>query len=196
MPLDYHVTLGLISVAVGIVGYIPYYRDIFRGTTKPHPFTWIGFGLMNGITFVAQVVTGAGPGAWISALTTLGTFGIAALSFKKGEKDITVFDWICFASALVGIVLWRLTNDPLGAVIIVTIADFLAFAPTFRKAYVRPHEETVSLYAMSAVKYIISIMALTTFNLTTALFPVAITAFNVAIVLFIVLRRKYVNPQN
>lgn len=190
MAGDYHVWLGALAVIIGIIGYVPYYRDIFRGTTKPHPFTWVGFALVNGITFVAQVITGAGPGAWVSAVTTLATLGIAALAFGKGEKDITRFDWVCFGGALLGILLWRLTSDPLAAVITVTAVDLLSFAPTFRKAYLRPGEETAALYLVSVLKYGVSLFALASFNLTTAFFPVAITLANAAIAALIIVRRQ------
>ena len=190
MPHDYHVVLGLIASAIGAIGYVPYYRDIFRGTTKPHPFTWLGFSIPNGITFFAQIVSGAGAGAWVSAITAVGTGGIAVLAFRRGEKDITVFDWICFAGALLGIVLWRLTNNPLSAVVIVTIADLLAFAPTFRKGFLRPYEETTTLFAISTLKYALSLFALVTFNLTTSLFPIAMAAANAAIVLMLLARRR------
>ena len=193
MAYDYHAILGLIAVAVGIVGYIPYYRDIFRGTTKPHSFTWLGFGILNGVTFAAQVTTGGGPGSWASAITTIATLGIAALAFTKGEKAITKFDWICFSGAIIGIVLWRLTSNPLWAVVIVTIADLLVFAPTYRKGFLRPYEETVSLYIMATLKFAISLFALTTFNLTTAFFPVAIVMANLGIILLLVIRRRTIS---
>ncbi len=192
MNSDYHVILGIIAVLIGVVGYIPYYRDIIRGTTKPHPFTWLGFAILNAITFIVQVVTNGGPGAWVTGLTTIATFGIAALSFYRGEKNITKFDWICFIGALIGIILWKLTNDPFWAVVIVTIADLLAFAPTFRKAFLRPYQETATLYMMSVFKYGISLFALTAFNLTTTFFPVAIVLANLAIVILLIVRRRKV----
>ncbi|MBP6888430.1 MAG: hypothetical protein KBC21_01885 [Candidatus Pacebacteria bacterium] len=190
MNYEYHAALGLLAVIIGIVGYIPYYRDIFRGTTKPHPFTWVGICLLNGITFIVQVVTGGGPGAWVTGVTAVATLGIAVLAFPRGEKNITFFDWVCFGGALVGIVLWKLTSNPLWAVIIVTVADLLVLAPTYRKAYLRPHEETVSLYVMGVFKYVVSVFALTSINLTTALFPVAIALFNLSLVAILLLRRK------
>jgi hypothetical protein len=186
---DYKITLGLIAAIIGFIGYFPYYRDILHHTTKPHPFSWIGFGLLLGISFVAQVVTGAGPGAWVTGISALGVFGIAILSVYEGEKDITMFDWICFAGALAGIVLWRATSNPLAAVIIVTIVDAIAFAPTYRKGYVKPHEETASLFAISTVKYAISLCALASFNLTTALFPLSLVVTNGGFVCLLLLRR-------
>ncbi len=182
--------LGGLAAIIGIIGYIPYYRDIFRGTTKPHPFSWIGFALMLGITFCAQLFTGAGAGAWVNGVSALGVLGIAILSFSRGEKNITTFDWICFGSAIVAIVLWRLTDNPLLAVIIVTLADTISFAPTYRKAFFKPHEETLSLYVLSILKYFISIFALTSFNLTTALFPIALVVSNIGFVTTLVVRRR------
>jgi hypothetical protein len=190
MAYNYHEVIGVVAVAIGIISYIPYYRDIFRGTTKPHLFTWLGISLLNGITFIVQAVTGGGPGAWVTAITTVATLGIAVLAFSRGERKITLFDWICFIGALVGIILWKLTSNPLWAVIIVTIADLLAVAPTYRKSFLRPHEETASLYAMSSVKYTLSLFALTTFNLTTALFPVVIIISNVSILALLIIRRR------
>ncbi len=182
--------LGLIAAIIGLVGYVPYYRDIFRGATKPHPFSWVGFALMLGITFIAQVVTGAGAGAWVTGVSALGVLGIAILSFSKGERDITLFDWMCFGGALIGVALWRLTSDPLAAVLIITVTDTLAFAPTYRKAYYRPQEETASLFVLSALKYLISLFALNSFNLTTALFPISLVLSNTLFVGLIFLRRR------
>ena len=194
MGYDNHAVLGFVAVVIGVIGYIPYCRDILRGTTKPHPFSWLGFGILNGITFIAQVVSGGGPGTWVTAITTIATFGIAILAFIHGGKGITIFDWICFAGALVAIIFWKLTSNPLWAVVIVTTADLLAFAPTFRKGFLRPYEETISLYAMSTLKYAISLVALTVCNVTTALFPAAMVISNVGFVVLLLLRRQYISP--
>ena len=181
---------GIIAVIVGLVGYVPYYRDVIRGTTKPHPFSWVGFALLLGITFFAQVATGAGASAWVNGVSAVGVLGIAVLSFSKGERDITHFDWICFVGGLVGIMLWRLTSNPLTAVIIVTVVDAIVFLPTYRKAYLKPNEETASLFVLSTVKYFISLFALASFNLTTALFPVSLVITNGAFVLLLMVRRR------
>jgi hypothetical protein len=190
MIYDYKTILGVISVVIGFIGYIPYYRDILRRRTKPHPFSWIGFGLLLSISFFAQLVTGAGAGAWVTGISAVGVFGIAILSIYEGEKDITTFDWICFIGALLGIVLWRLTSNPLTAVIIVTIVDAIAFLPTYRKGYLKPQEETASLFAISVLKYAIGIAALATFNLTTVLFPLSLVITNGAFVSLLLLRRR------
>ena len=147
-----------------------------------------------GITFFAQVFTGAGAGAWVTGISAVAVLGIALLSLSKGDKEVTIFDWICFSGAVLGIILWRATNDPLVAVIIVVIADTIAFMPTFRKAYIRPKEETMSLFVLSAAKYVVSLLALSTFSATTALFPAVLVASNLALVLLLIVRRRQLAP--
>jgi hypothetical protein len=181
--------IGFAAVFVGLLGYIPYYRDTLRGTTKPHPFTWLGFGCLNAISFFAQISRGGGAGAWTTAVSAVCIFGVFALALNKGEKDITTFDWICFGGTVLSILLWVITKEPLVAVIIVTIADILAFAPTFRKGYLRPDEETAIHYALSTLKYLLSLFALTAFNLTTFLFPLSVAIVNFCFVLLLLIRR-------
>ena len=190
MIYDYHIILGAAAVVIGLVSYVPYYRDVLRGTTKPHPFSWFAFALMMGITFFAQIVTGAGPGAWVTGISAVAVLGIALLSVWKGHREITTFDWFCFAGAILGIVLWRITNDPLIAVIIVMVTDRIAFAPTYRKGYFKPHEETASLFVLSAIKYFVSLFALSSLNLTTTLFPAALVISNFAFVAMLLIRRR------
>jgi len=186
----YHVVLGALAVAIGLVSYVPYFRDIIRGTTKPHPFSWFVWGLVSGIAFLAQVVENGGPGAWATGVTSFSCIAISVFAFSRGEKSITRFDWFCFAGALMGIVLWKVTDNPLSAVIIVTVVDALGFAPTFRKAYVRPYEETLLTYVLSCLKWGLGLIALTSVNLTTALFPGAIFLMNLTFVAMVAVRRR------
>ena len=187
---DYHVVLGVLATLIGIVSYVPYFRDIFSGITKPHPFSWIAWGLLVGVAFVAHVVEGAGPGAWASGITAICCFAIGLLAFWNGEKEITRLDWVCFVSSLVAIALWRFVGDALTAVVIVTVADALAFVPTFRKSFAKPHEETLITYSLSIPKWIFGIAAVQVFNLTTLFFPVAIFLMTSSFVGMVLLRRR------
>ena len=188
--MDYKIALGVIASIIGFIGYIPYFRDIFNGKTKPHIFSWFAWGISAGIVFFAQIAKGAGPGAWVTGLTAIACVSIAVLAFFRGEKNITRIDWISFVSALLGVVFWQLTNDPLTAVLLVTIADILAFIPTIRKAYEKPREETASTYFLNALKYAISLIALQSLNFTTFLYPAYLVVANGLFVVMLLVRRK------
>ena len=190
MSYDYRVVLGLLAILIGLVSYVPYFRDIFRGTTKPHPFSWFVWGLVTGIAFFAQVIAGGGIGTWATGVTSLACLAISVYGLLRGEKGITVFDWLCFLGALGGIVFWKLTSNPLTAVVVVTVVDALGFFPTFRKAYLRPHEETLLTYVLSIPKWSLGLFALASFNPTTVLFPAAILLMNTCFVGMVLFRRK------
>lgn len=186
---DYYTLFGILSVGIGIVSYLPYFRDIYRGTTKPHPFSWLIWGILDTTVFAAQVVKGAGAGSWATAVTLFFTFIIAIVSFKRGEKRITITDWVCLIGALGGITLWLFTSDPFYAVLVVTVTNSLAMIPTIRKSFMRPFEETASMYALAVLKWIPAIFAMQSFTPTNWLFPVSLVFWNSALVLLLLVRR-------
>ena len=190
---DYHTILGVLALIVGTAGYIPYIRDTWKGTTKPHPFTYFIWALLAAITFTAQVLNSAGPGAWAMGVPVLFGIVIAALSVKKGERSITTSDWLCLVGALAAMVIWRLTNDAFYAVLVVMSINTLGFIPTFRKAYWKPNEETASSYSLGVLRSVISIPALVAVNAVTLLPLVHHILINMIFVAMLVMRRKSLN---
>lgn len=184
-------TLGLLAIALGLFGYVFYVQGIIQGKVKPHAFTWFVWGLLTAIAFFAQVAKGGGPGAWVTGITALCSFGFASMGLRASSRQlITKSDWIFFLVALMAIPVWRFTGDPLWAVIIITITDAVAFAPTFRKAYHHPDSEKGLTYALSGVKFIISLFALQSFTWTTALYPASLVVANLAFVVMLGWRRS------
>ncbi len=163
MIFDYHIVLSGIGIAVAALRYILYFRDINRGTVKPHVFSWFLWGLLTGIIFVAQFVSGAGPAAWVAGFVTVACFGISVFAFYKGSTDIVASDWVCLVGALGAIGLWQLTSNPLAAVIIVMIADGISYIPTYRKSFHKPYEESASGFALAASRSVFALAALESF---------------------------------
>ena len=181
------------AVVFGIAGQALYLKDILQGSIKPHPFSWLGWASLDAVIFSAQIAGGGGAGSWVTGVAVLANTVIAVLSLRRGEKRITLSDWTCFVGAVLGIVLWKLTADPLGAVIIISAVNFIAFVPTFRKAYLRPNEEALNIFAFDVIKFILGIAALGVLSPTTALFPASAMISNVIFILMVVLRRQKVH---
>ncbi len=188
--MDVRDILGGLATLIALISYIPYIRTIFTGTTKPHGFSWFVFGVLMVIGFIAQISDHAGAGAWVTGFSALVCFFIAGLSVFKGTFTPTRSDWIAFTGALMAIPIWMMTDNPLYAVILITIIDVLAFYPTFRKAYILPHEELLFTYLLSVVKFILGVMALENISVITALYPVSLIVMNGAFILMVLSRRK------
>jgi hypothetical protein len=172
--MSYKEILAGIGIVIGLISYFVYFRGIFFGATKPHVFSWFIWTVINATAFFAQLVKGGGAGAWVTATNAVMCLLVTVVALQKGEKNITKSDWVCLVMAMAGIIGWVITKNPLTAVVLVCLTDIFAILPTFRKAYLKPYEENAFSFAIDEVKFVLELIALGSFNLTTALFPIVI----------------------
>lgn len=188
---DWRAGVATLSVIVGFLGNIDYWRAICSGRIKPHLFTWIIWGLITALVAVAQAVKGAGAGNWAMISTAGICFLFAYYAWRQGEKEITRGDWVCLLLALGAIPLWQLTGDPIWSVMCVCFIDLLGFYPTARKSWVKPWEEKIRPYLLANLKFFLGLMALAAYNPTTMLYPIFIIGANTAFILLLVSRRRH-----
>jgi len=193
--LNYKIVMGFLSALIGVVSFIPYFRDIFRGHTKPHTFTWLVWGVLTSIAFFVQLVEDGGPGTWITGVSALACFVVAFLAMVKGETHIVLVDGLSLLGAFISLIGWWLTQKPLVAVILISLTDAIGFIPTIRKSYHKPQEETASTFALSGFAFFLSLFALESFSLTTWLYPVSIVVLNTLFVTLLLVRRRKLNAE-
>lgn len=180
---------GLLTFAL----FLPYIRSIRRGKIKPHVFSWIVWGAGTLIVSLAQLAGGGGSGAWVICVSGLISCYIALLSYlKRGDIRATATDWAFLVVALSALPFWFLTSNPLWAVVILTLVDLLGFAPTIRKAYARPHQESVAFFAFSFVRNMLVLVALEEYSTTTILFPATVGVACLLLALLLVYRKRIV----
>jgi len=182
---------GLFSIALALIGYIPYIQDILAHKTKPHAFSWLVWAILSAIAFGIQLTKHGGPGAWLMGFTACITFFIFLLASKYGEKNIVLLDWACLSLSLIALGLWVLVDKPLESVLLIAFVDAVGgFVPTFRKAFPKPYEETLILYYLYAVSLGCSLLALQSFTLITAFYPASFVAINLLMATFLSIRRR------
>ena len=131
----YKETFSLIAIVITLAAFIPYIREIFRGTIRPHIFSWVIWGVTTLLIFLAQLEDNGGAGTWPIGVSASITIFIAYLAYlKRADVTITRADWLFFIAALLSLPLWYWTSDPLWAVILLTAIDVAGFGPTVRKA--------------------------------------------------------------
>lgn len=188
--------IGVVTVILAVISYIPYFRDMLTGKTKPHAFSWLIWAVLNGVAYVGQVHDKGGAGSWPLGFTVVAMTAIFLVSLKKGEKDIRPFDWFCLVAAGLALIPWLLANSPLTSIILVTIIDLFGFMPTIRKVYRRPHQETLFTHVLSTVKYGLILIALQSYTAVTVLFPLVVFVADGLLVTLIVIRRKGVSKHS
>lgn len=187
----YKELLGALAIGLTFFAFLPYIRSILNGTTRPHVFSWIIWGSVTSVVFLAQLSDAAGAGAWPTGVSGLITLYVAVLAYRrKGDHSITRSDWLFLLGALSSLPLWYLTSDPLSAVLVLTTVDLLGFGPTFRKAYAYPYEEQLTFFVIITARNLIAIAALQHYSLTTVLFPAATAAACVMFIMMVLLQRN------
>ncbi len=183
--------IGGIATVLTFVAYIPYYRDILKGKTRPHVYSWSLWGLLTILIVALQIKGGAGPATWVTAAAGLLCIGVVILSLKNGKRDITYSDTITAILSLIAIGFWVIAKQPVISIILVVIADILAFFPTVRKSWNQPHTETVSLYATNALRFALAILAVEHYSILSTLWIAVWAAANGLFSIMLVIRRKY-----
>lgn len=182
--------ISLIAILLTLIGYVPYIRDTLRGTTTPHVYTWFGWGLVALIVFSLQVTAGAGAGAWVTVTVSIICFSICALGMRQGEKNITVTDTVFLLLAFAALVLWLVAKQPLLSALLLSAVDLLSFLPTVRKAWHKPHSETLFLYGLSAFRHVLTLFALEDYSTVSWLYPGTWAVASAAFSLMVILRRN------
>lgn len=181
--------LGIITVLIAVISYSFYFRDIFRGKTKPHGLTWLIWGVLNSFIFFQQLAADAGPGAWVTGSAALANILIFLASFRYGERRITRLDWVSLFAAGLVLVFWFQTSDATLAVILASIISLLGFVPTIRKTWDGAHEETVITFALNSLKFFIALFALQSVSVVTVLYPVLMFVTNAGFAIYLLVRR-------
>lgn len=182
--------LGVITVVLTFVGYVPYVRDTLKGKTHPHAYSWFVWGLIAILIFVLQTEAHAGPGAYVMLSGGLVSLFIFGLSLRYGKQTITKSDTVFFVLALLATAIWIFAKQPILAIILLWIIDMLGLMPTVRKSWHKPHSETLFLYQTGIIRHGISIVAIASYNFTTLLFPVTWVLINLFMTNILIARRR------
>lgn len=182
------------AVAAGVLtlaSAVPYIRDMLKGTTRPNVVSWGIWCLVQGIFAAAQLAEGASfsvvlPLAEVGTVGFIALLGLVGYGYKKyGKLDIA-----CLVLALLAIVLWQTTGEPLLALWFSVAADVLAAVPTFMKAYKDPKSETLSSYFLVALSAVAAALSTTIIDLPNLLWPANIFFGNALVVCLILLGRR------
>ena len=174
MILDPKILSAFCAILLVLIAYIPYLVTIFRGTNKPHLFSWVIWMLVTAVVVAAQITGSAGWATLVTATTFFLCAAISWLAFRQGEKHITRSDWVMLVASLSAIPVWIMTSDPFWSVVIVTAINAAAYVPTFRKAWHKPFEEHILMYAINIPRHMLTIVATGVYSWTNVMYPASV----------------------
>ncbi|MEO5499481.1 MAG: hypothetical protein ABIR46_03205 [Candidatus Saccharimonadales bacterium] len=114
------------------------------------------------------------------------------MSLKNGKKDITLSDTIVAVLSLFAMGFWLIADQPIVSIILVVIADMLAFYPTVRKSWNKPRSETLSLYVTNTVRFAMALIAVERYTILSTLWLAFWVIGNGLFSIMLVIRRRQI----
>lgn len=175
---------GFLASALGIIGAAPYIYNTYRKKTKPHRFAWLIFLTLSVLLFASQLALGARSSLIFVGWTVVNNLIIFGLSLRKnaGYGDISIVNIISLALAVTSIVLWRVTDSPLIALVCLLIADGIGAMLIVVKTYKHPHTETIFMWSLGILAGILGMFAVGTLDYSLLAYPFYIALLNFMIV--------------
>ncbi len=181
-----------LAIGIRVLSGFGYIRSIFRGLAKPNPITWFIWSLTAFIAFFAQVRVHVGTEALVTLAIGISPLIICILGVIKSPSasHFTFFSVTCGILALLGIVFWQLTSNPLTAIMCSILADACGGLPTIRKAYQQPQSEDALPYFLSICSMALTLATITSWRFANYAFPAYILLINAVIFSTITWRNK------
>lgn len=207
--------MGALAVLIAIAAYGIYVWKTLRGDARPHPLSWLIFGVLTGTGYLVQLDQKAGPGSWVMAITTLVCLMLCVMSFWRGERTFPWYEWAFLGAAIVvfAFYLWSRNPELIGDVVggtprdllirhapaisstLAAFVNVLGFGPTVTKAWLRPHSDSVGIFVLNSLKFVPSFFALDNISVATCVFPATLVIANAGVALIIYLRRQQVSQR-
>ena len=171
--MNVYLLLSIAAAVLGIGSVIPYVIDIFYGTTKPNVVSQFLWTIIQAIALTAQLSSGASWSIAILCATTFNALLITVIGLSGyGYRSYGKLDATCFVLAILAIVLWQITGDPVLAIAFTVSADLIATIPTIIKLHHSPRSEPPLAWFLMAVAALCAVFSTQKFDIANLLYPI------------------------
>ena len=176
--INYKAIISIIIVIIQISASLLYIVDTIKGKTKPNRVTY----LLWGVLVIAGFASLSVQFSW-SALPVLAGGILPLIIFlcsfvnKNAYWKLKRLDYACGTLAVLALILWWITNDPLLAILFAVLADLLAGIPTLIKIAKYPETETKKAYYLYAIAHTLNLLTISTWILTEFITPLYLVTF-------------------
>jgi len=183
--------MGALAVVITLAAYGIYVWQTLRGEARPHPLSWLIFGILTATAYLVQRDEAAGPGSWVMGVTAIVCLLLCLMSFWRGERTFPWYEWAFLVAAAVIFVFYLWSRQPTIAAVLAALVNMLGFGPTVTKAWQRPHSDSITTFALNSIKFIPAFFAMDNLTIATCVMPAALVVANAAVALIIYARRAH-----
>ncbi len=142
--------MGALAVVITLVAYGIYVWQTLRGEARPHPLSWLIFGILTGTAYLVQRDEAAGAGSWVMGITAVVCLLLCLMSLWRGERAFPWYEWAFLLAAAMIFIFYLLSRQPTIAAVLAATVNVLGFGPTLTKAWRRPHSDSVTTFALNS----------------------------------------------
>ncbi len=188
---------AITSTFLVVWGNFPYFIDIWRWRSYPHPITFLIWTILvwfnTFILFASSEYLGFIPS--LAMFLCNGIFVVfGVIHFKR--ISVNWFDWFCFWLALTMILYWFISWNVLNTVLMTILIDFIAYLPVFKKGWLAPWSETAISYFIPGFTQVFTLLSLDTLTLENSSFWFYLFLANITFVILLLSRRYYLKWWN
>ncbi|MDB5182396.1 MAG: hypothetical protein JWO47_180 [Candidatus Saccharibacteria bacterium] len=174
--------LPIVSAILALIAPVIYCRAILRGDAKPHRTTRFVLLLITILTFASLLAQHNHQAIWLASASAIQAVFIFALSIKHGMGGRDKSDIICLVIALAGMILWRITKQPVLALYFAILADFTGMIPALIKTYRKPETEIWSYFGIDVIAGMLTLLASKEWTVKAVLYGLYIMVINICMV--------------
>lgn len=176
----------IISSFLALISPLVYSNSILKGQAKPHRTTRLILLIITSLTTTSLFFQGNRVAIYLAGVSTIQSIIIFVLSIKYGMGGYSKSDIICFVMAIIGIILWQITSNPVIALYSAILADFTGMIPALIKTYHFPKTEIYLFYLLDVFASFFSTLAITNRTINEFSYPVYIMVINLTMVILII----------
>jgi hypothetical protein len=153
-------TLLVTSAIFLLISPIAYAISILRGESRPHRLTRLALMAALLLSFFSALGAHANLGTLVvTGIAALHGVVIFGLSMWRGMGGRSLFDWLCFGLAIIGLIGWQISGNALVGIWFAIFADAMAYVPAILKTWRHPHTEGHWFYTLSVIGTFLGLIA-------------------------------------
>ena len=128
-----------LSFVLFLFAFVPFIYAILHGA-RPSRSSWLIWATLDIITFFGMVATNAINSQIVG--TMIGIVIVAPFVLKFGKPGWSRLDITCMSGAALGIIVWKMTANPIWAMVICQSIGFFGSWPGFHNVWVTPGNDS------------------------------------------------------
>jgi hypothetical protein len=185
-------TITLIIQSLSTVYYI---WQVIIGKVVPQRIGWLIWTILGMMYLISGFELNAGLAIYFLAQQFLSPLSIFLVSLKYGKGGFQKLDAVCLVLSLIGIVLWKMTSQPLIGVFFACFSDSIGAFVIGKAAVDKPAQENLVPWCVTILSVVITLVISKDSSLISLISTVYIGLVNLSIILSI-LFGKYLLSKN